>query len=89
MEAPQEAPQPADPIANGSLESLEKSAGAKSKSRAREKDTAAAAAAAAKRRCVSTACIACRRRKSKVRNLIMCRSYLYPSTQCATKGLDR
>lgn len=38
---------------------------AKAKSRMRDKD--AAVSASVKRRCVSTACIACRRRKSKVR----------------------
>ena len=37
----------------------------KSKSRKKDKE----ASAASKRRCVSTACIACRRRKSKVREL--------------------
>lgn len=36
----------------------------KSKSHSKEKDSPASASA--KRRCVSTACIACRRRKSKV-----------------------
>ena len=39
----------------------------KSKSHSKDKDSPASASA--KRRCVSTACIACRRRKSKVRYL--------------------
>lgn len=45
---------------NGSTETVTKPA--KAKSRNKDNDSAASA----KRRCVSTACIACRRRKSKV-----------------------
>ena len=37
------------------------------KSKSHSKDKGSPASASAKRRCVSTACIACRRRKSKVR----------------------
>ena len=54
-----------DPAAtSGSLRSAASGCG-KAKGRRGEKDSAAA-----KRRCVSTACIACRRRKSKVGPLL-------------------
>ena len=44
--------------------------GNKAKSHSRDKDSKdSPGSASAKRRCVSTACIACRRRKSKVRSL--------------------
>jgi hypothetical protein len=44
--------------------------GNKAKSHSRDKDSKdSPGSASAKRRCVSTACIACRRRKSKVRTL--------------------
>lgn len=50
---------------NGIIEASESAAkAAKARSRIRDKD--AAVSASVKRRCVSTACIACRRRKSKV-----------------------
>lgn len=48
-------------------ESTATSKGLKSKSQSRDK-ASPASTASAKRRCVSTACIACRRRKSKVRS---------------------
>lgn len=46
-----------------------------SKSKSHSKDKGSPASASTKRRCVSTACIACRKRKSKAR---FCSTILYP-----------
>lgn len=66
--AEDERPQPLSPPASipNNFDSPPGSLSPTSKIKPRRKDKDKEAAASAKRRCVSTACIACRRRKSKV-----------------------
>ena len=61
-------PQPLSPTSSipNNIDSPPGSLSPTSKTKPRRKDKDKEAAASAKRRCVSTACIACRRRKSKV-----------------------